>query len=170
MAKRRDRLQMLREEKRKRVEAEAAMSVLAREKESREAGGAAVGGGLADTSAADAEVAAAMAASSMSASPLDHKAATSAAEASRLRFEALPAYTPQNYPEEWEVFTAIDGDQNGLLSGTELRCSLRRVGMEETAVRILSSLYRADTTGIYSKALNFAEFVEALQSCWATTK
>jgi hypothetical protein len=44
-----------------------------------------------------------------------------------------------------------------------------RAGMEETAVRILSSLYNADTNGIYATALNFAEFVEALQRCWAHT-
>ena len=166
MAKRRDRMRMLREEKRKRVEAEAAMEKAEKEKAGGAEGESAVGGGQVDINAADAEVAIAMTASSSFSPPSDQ----AAAEASRLRFEALPAYIPDNYPDEWDVFCAIDLDLNGRLSGTELRCSLRRVGMEETAVRILSSMYNATTTGIYSKALNFAEFVEALQSCWATSR
>ena len=184
MAKRRNHLQTLREEKRKRLEAEADELAKKNEKGTGGAGGGGGGrgggrggggGGLvAVDHAADAEVAAAMVPpSSSSSSPPSGDAAAAAAaeaEASRLRFEALPPYTPHNYPEEYDVFSAIDADESGRVSGTELRCCLRRVGMEETAVKILSSLYNADTNGIYTKALNFAEFVEATQRCWATTR
>jgi tetratricopeptide (TPR) repeat protein len=152
---------MLREEKRKRMEGEAAMErVNAIALAERVAGVAFRGSGKEAKRGSEPAPFAGVVHGSVGTSMMS--------TASRLRFEALPAYTAGNYPDEFEIFQALDTDGSGRISGTELRCSLRWISMEETAVRILSSLYNADTTGIYAAALTFPEFVEALQGCWAT--
>ena len=144
---RRDRLLTLREEKRKRMQAEAV------EKGGEEAPKDGEAGAEASTSTAS--------------TSHDPSVPTRGLRSTTSRMNPVSPYTPSNYPEEFEIFQSLDTDGDSLISGMELRCGLRRVDMEETAVRLLAAMYSVDTTGIYSVSLNFAQFVEALQCAMA---